>query len=104
MLMVIPDSMSHTLIVEIVPPDYGKTRRDEIKKVLIAYFAMLEYSLKTGLRPNIMSEARMNTIDRALNVIQNRTSEHIQNLQRDNSYIIGELAEKLSLDDMISSG
>lgn len=95
MLMVIPDSYRRSLIVEFVPNDYGTRRRDEIQKILIAYFAMLRFSCTTGNKPPLFETAVKNTIEKANRLMARRTPEHIENLEAENSYIINALAVAL---------
>ena len=95
MLVVIPDRNRNMLMVEIVPPEYATRRPDEINAIIVSYFAMLNYSLKTMNKPNIFEPAVINTVEKARFIMSKRSSEHIEKVQSNNAYTIRKLAENL---------
>jgi len=99
MLIVIPDNYRRSLIVEAVPNDYGKHRRDEINKLLISYFAMLRFALSTNRKPPFAEGTAENTIAQAIKIIASRTSQHIQKVETENNYLIDNLAQSLVMQE-----
>jgi hypothetical protein len=69
MLAVIPNRNRTELLVQEVDQDYGKNNATEEVNVLLAYFAMLRYSMDTNMKPPILEVAAKETIALAVNIM-----------------------------------
>ena len=72
MLIVIPNKTRTELTVQDIASEYATDTDKEIKEVLIAYFAMLQFSMETNMKPPLLENAVSNTISKAMEIFGNK--------------------------------